>query len=360
VRTVYNNMALTHRWSSDPDLKGESAVRAFSQAFGGAFFLSAALLSKALFDVDDEEEEAIRQQLAPFQRNTTIVHFGRDAEGKVMYWDAGALNPFQYIIKPFQALKRIGDISPADAATEALIEILDPYLGPDIAAQAISEAMLNRKFRGGAFGVGAGLGGRVYNPEDDTLSIAESLAKHFGSALMPGTVTQGANVVLGAQGYQNRWGKVYTLEDEALGMAGVRVGRLDPRVSLSFKALDVRTRLNDASTLYNRTLTDPNEVTGDEIRQAFENANTARVEAYTEMLGAIKAARTNGVDPKIIRDILVGDASIARKDVNQLMLGKVPEWKPSDKSLKKKIDTYSRLYSDKAVSQRLRERLKLL
>jgi hypothetical protein len=42
------------------------------------------------------------------------------------------------------------------------------------------------------------------------------------------------------------------------------------------------------------------------------------------------------------------------------MLGKVPEWKPSDKSLKKKIDTYSRLYSDKAVSQRLRERLKLL
>jgi hypothetical protein len=340
VRTTFNNAMLIKEWVDDPVMRAEGLKRAVYLATAIGSIKALAAMSKEMFDVDDEDEEGIRNILGPFQRNTSLVYMGRNDEGQILYWDAGALSPHNYIYRMVQAgvtrglLSDVRDLD--DAMMDMTVEILDPYLGADIAFQAATELVVNRKMRGGLFGIQRGWGGEVYNPEAPVEDQLADMASHMFKAIAPGTLTQAYNVWRGSQDEALPYGRVYNLDEELAAFAGFRQGRVDPAVSLRFSALEAKTSLQKASSYFNQVALDPNEVSQEDLAEAAAETIENRRDIYEDLLKFIQFSERSGLSKQDVRSTLL-IAGVAKKDVNKLLLGRIPEWKPNLSTIRKRI-----------------------
>jgi hypothetical protein len=120
-----------------------------------------AAVFKSLFDIDDEEEEAARATLPPWDKNASLIWWRDSKTGKLKYFNTSFLNPLSIITDPFNvgraSLREDENGGPkayAKAFGNSMMKLFEGYIDPQIATKAVFQAVTNSEE-----------GRQVYNPE---------------------------------------------------------------------------------------------------------------------------------------------------------------------------------------------------
>jgi hypothetical protein len=171
IRNSKNAIKVAHQeaTSDNPELRkiGRQRIAGLVAAASVPEIVSFAW--KHLLNYDDEDEEAARRFMAPWNQNSQVMFLPPPKEGMVRYFDWGFVDPLAYLKNPVYRLIE-GDV---DGALEALSspfseEILFKYLA-DIARNQKKE------------------GGQVFNKYAPWLYRQEQKAAHLWKGLGPGT-----------------------------------------------------------------------------------------------------------------------------------------------------------------------------
>ena len=323
IRTSVNMLRLTASdlKSDNPALQALGRKRAAGMAMVSAGFYALAAMTAAAFGVDDDEEEALRDLAPDWQKNSTFLYAGRDADGKLRYFDMSFLDPYGYLKRPLTAMLR--DQPWEKAAASGIADLLSPFLGADIAAGALFEVMANKK----------GSGGQVYQENGDPVDQTLDIADHLRKALQPGFMSNAERLVLAGQGVRKEGsGQAYDMRDEVVSLLGWRASTTDPRTALHYRAYDFGDALADSRRVLTRELRSQNKVDEGDIRSAKETAEQQYQQAFREMGRLVQAAQTAGMSrPQVMQTLRMSGVSSA--DVAQLLSGEAPQFRLSPSSM---------------------------
>lgn len=344
VRTTGNmiKLAASEINSENPKVRAMGAKRivGITMASGGMFALSA--LSAAMFGVTDDEEEALRDMTADWQKNSTFVYAGRDSDGNLRYFDMSFLDPYGYWKRPIEAMMRDQPVDKAIASS--LSDMISPFLGADITAGKILEVLSNKKQSGG----------QVYKENDTAIRKSADIAGHLALGLAPGAVNNAWRIGMATGDVKRSTGKPYSLPDEMLALMGFRSSTFDPKVSLYYRTFDFNSSISEARKELSGVLRDPNKVSDGEISAAKERAKSKQEQAFKQMSRLIQAAQTGGASrPQVVRILLL--AGISKRNVGFLLQGRVPPVNLSDTSYESAVKR-AQLIMDNESAREIRSR----
>jgi hypothetical protein len=314
IRTTVNMMKLTadDLKSDNPGIRAIGRKRAAGMAMVSAGFYALSALTAAALGVGDDEEEALRDLSAPWSKNSTFLYTGRDADGKLRYFDMSFLDPYGYWKRPLTAMLR--DQPWEDAAVSGLNDMLSPFFGADITAGAIFEVMANKK----------PTGGQVYNEHAGSVDQLQDIANHMRKALQPGFVSNGERLWLaGTEARREGGGQPYDMRDELVSLLGWRAATLDTQTGLYYRSFDFTDALADARKTLTRTLRSSNDVSEGDIRESKQAANAQYQQAFTEMGRLVGAAGAAGMSRQEIMQTLKL-SGVAQRNIVALLNGRVP------------------------------------
>ena len=344
IRTTGNMMKLaaSELKSSDPAIRamGSRRVVGMSLASGGMFALGA--LTKAMFGVTDDEEEALRDLAPPWQKNSTFLYAGRDKDGNLRYFDMTFMDPYAYWKRPIEAMMRNQPVN--EAVSSSLSDMVSPFLGTDISASKILEVVSNKKESGG----------QVYKENDTAIRKGADIAGHLALGLAPGAVNNAWRIAMAAGDVKRSTGKPYSLADEMLALAGFRSSTFDPKVGLYYRTFDFNSAIAEARKELSGVLRDPNKVSDSEISAAKARAKTKQEQAFKQMSRLIKAAQTGGASRRQVVQILLL-AGISKRNVGFLLRGQVPPVNLSDRSYESAVKR-AQLIMDNETAKEVRSR----
>ncbi|MEZ5544252.1 MAG: hypothetical protein R3F10_03515 [Lysobacteraceae bacterium] len=307
MRTVAGDLR-----SDNPKLRALGMKRAVGMAMVSGMFYGLSAVSAAMFGVGDEEEEVIRDLAPPWQKNSTFLYAGRDADGKLRYFDLSFLDPYGYWKRPLTAMMRNQPWE--DSAVSAVGDMLSPFFGTDIAAGALFEVMANKKETGG----------QVYSPTATTLDQTVAIADHLRKALQPGFVSNAERLWLAGNGVRREGsGQPYEVRDELAALLGWRASTLDASTALYYRSFGFSDALASSRRALTRTLNSSNAVSGRDIQRSRAEAERQYEEAFREMAHVVSAARTAGVSQARIAAIL-RLSNVSKDNIGYLMRGRVP------------------------------------
>lgn len=314
IRTTVNMFQLVQAdlKSDNPKIRALGRKRALGMVMVSGGFYALAALSAAAAGVGDDEEEALRDLAAPWSKNSTFLYTGRDADGKLRYFDLSFLDPYGYWKRPLTAMMR--DQPWEKAAVSGLSDLLSPFFGADITAGAIFEVLANKKPTGGA----------VFNPDAGSVDQLQDIANHMRKALQPGFVSNGERLWLaGSEARREGSGQPYVMRDELVSLLGWRASTLDTQTGLYYRSFDFTDGLTNAKKTLTRTLRSSNEVSEGDIREAKESANAQYQQAFVEMGRLVRSAEAAGMSRTEIMQTLKL-SGVGQRNISALMGGRVP------------------------------------
>ena len=330
IRTSANMLRYVHKDWSD-GRKALATKRAVGLAMVSGFFYALQAMTKAMFGVDDEEEEALRLMAAPWNRNANLAFAGRDKDGKLQYFDMSFLDPYSYFKKPLNAILR--DQPWEDKATQAITEAVEPFLGVDIAAGAIRDIVTNKKESGG----------KVFNEFGSPAEMTGQIAEHLRKALQPGIASNIERTWKALSGQHRTSGEPYDLGDEAMGWIGWRASQSDPKTALYYRSFEFADAKAAASKTLNNVVRKRDDVDQDDIADAYESSNRQLQDAYRQMELIIAAAKKSNMNPLQIRQVLRA-SGISEHDTNTLMRGKTPKLRVQQETINNSVKKARQLY----------------
>lgn len=344
IRTTGNmvRLAISEMKSDNPKIRAMGARRVVGMSLvsGGIFALSA--LTRAMFGVSDDEEEALRDLAPEWQKNSTFVYAGRDSKGNLRYFDMTFLDPYGYWKRPIEAFMRS---QPVDKAlSSSLKDMLQPFFGVDITAGKLLEVVNNQKESGG----------QVFKENDSAFRQAADISKHLALGLAPGAVNNAWRIGMAAADQKRATGQPYSLEDEMLALLGFRSSTFDPKTGLYYRTFDFNSSMAEARQELSGALRDPNTVSDSDIKAAWERARKKQEKAFKEMTRLTKAAQTGGASRAEVAQIL-RLAGISQRNTAYLLAGKVPPVNLSDRSYESAVKR-AQLIMDADAAREVRER----
>lgn len=320
IRTSINIMRYTAK-----DIKAgrkEMAMKriaGMSLVAGMAYALQA--LSKSWFDVDDDEEEAVRKLAAPWNKNSNIFFTGRDEKGNIRYIDTSYLDPYNYWKRPFTAIMRDQDWK--KKLSDSMYELLEPFFGTDITAGTIFEIAANKR---------EGTGSKIWDSNDPPTKQLRDITNHLRKNLQPGVVSNVERTLKALKGERSASGQQYNIKDEAAAWVGYRFTTLDPKIAIYYRSFNFSDEKTGALKPIKSVLRDVNDVDREDIEDAYNITKEKLQNAYKDMYQLVQAARKSGVSNGDIRRIL-RLSNISKADINNLLSNKTTEWKPSKQLL---------------------------
>ncbi len=306
LRTVASDLK-----SDNPKLRELGMRRAAGMAFVSAAFWALSALSKAMVGVDDDEEEAIRDLAPEWQKNSTFLFAGRDEKGNLRYFDMSFLDPYGYWKRPITAMMR--DQPWEDSLASGLRGMLEPFLGADITAGAIFEAVANQKQSGG----------KVYKENDGAIDQAVDIADHLRKALQPGFVGNIERITKAAADVRKPSGQPYSMEDELVALGGWRATTVEPKTALYYRSFEFTDAIAEARKTLSDTLRDANSVSEIDIEDAKARAAAKQEKAFIEMRRLIGAAESAGLSKMQVMQTL-RLSNVSQQNIAALMQGRVP------------------------------------
>ena len=174
-----------------------------------AAFVGLSTVSMMNMGLDDEDDEAIRSLNPPWGRNNTLYYTGYDENGMLTYVDMSRYNPYAYVQKPIQALLNGNNKTAMAKLLDAVTEISEPFIGPEITATALVEIYSNQRI---------GMYGKVFNPDDTLYEQNKAKFNHLRRSMQPTIITQLENVYAATQG-QTKGAKQMKILDETLAVS---------------------------------------------------------------------------------------------------------------------------------------------
>lgn len=299
-------------------------------------------ISRAIAGVDDDEEEALRLLSPEWQKNSNLMYLGRDKNGALQTMDMSFLDPYGYWKRPINAVLQNQPLD--EAIKSGARDVLAPFFGQGIAFGAIMDAAMNKKDSGG----------RVFNPEDDAARQAWDIAGHIGKAVQPGVINNITRLHDAAVGRVTASGRRFDVGDELAGLVGFRWGTFEPRTALYYQTFGFLDRKRDSAKLLTEAMRDPNKVTDEELREAFDRSMKARERAYNDIIKVANAAKASGMSVLQVQ-LTLKNSGVSQDDARDIARGKVPAWRYTKGSGRGAIKKAQVLF-DKEVADEFKRR----
>ena len=338
IRTRYNQLKIAAEDLADPNRRVLGARRLAGLSIAAAIPYALQSLSKEMFDVSDDEEEAIRLMAPYWSENSNFMFMGRDKNGNLKYLDTSFLDPYNFFSRPINAVMR--ERPWEESFLSAAKELIRPFFGADILAESMFEAAKNEK----------ATGGRVYNEGDSIERQSLDIVKHIAKDVQPGVFGNIQRTRKALNEPYTTYGKVYTLEDEAYAFFGFRTTTFDPRSALSFRIGEIRDLRNEASSALTKVVRDPNLYGEEGIEEAVERTLQMRERAYREAISLINASKAAGLDEEKVFLELKG-AGFGKVDRAFLLKGQIPPLLLGKYSIRNSLITALRVLGPEKAQQ---------
>lgn len=290
---------------------------------GGFYALSA--LTRAAFDMDDDDEEVIRVMAPEWSKNSTFLFWGRNEKtGQMEYTDLSFLDPYGYWKRPITAMMR--DQPWDNALASGMRDMLAPFFSWDITTNTILEVIRNKKASGSS----------VYDETASRMAITGQVSEYIAKSLSPGFIGNIQRIYSASKDEKKATGQPYVMKDEMMALVGWRHSTTDPRAAIRYRAMDYLEQNRIASGALNRVLREQNTLSDERIVKAVEQSVEAKQRIFKDMSMVIKAAMKSGMDDIDVEDILRA-GSISKDAAISLTEGEMPEVKLSMTSIKKAV-----------------------
>jgi hypothetical protein len=254
---------------------------------------------QALYDVTDEEREAIRRFAAQWSKNSTLLPIKQD-DGSFKYIDFSHANAYDTLIRPLQSIVnavqdgRTDEDGMMDDFAKGLFTAMSEFGQPFISESIWTEAALDIIARGGRTREGF----QVYSPEDTAGDRNSKIFAHLVRAQMPFSVDQlkrldrsieSVDVI--TKGKFDEYGQEFEFGDEFQGLFGFRSVKVNPDRAMNFKVADYQKGVRDSRSLFTRVALKGGPVEPREVVDAYINANRALFDVKKTLKGDMDAAR---------------------------------------------------------------------
>ena len=254
---------------------------------------------QALYDVTDEEREAIRRFAAQWSKNSTLLPIKQE-DGSFKYIDFSHANAYDTLIRPLQTVinsvqdGRTDQDGIMDDFIKGLFEATKEFGQPFISESIWTEAALDIIARGGRTREGF----QIFSERDTDGDKASKIFAHLVRAQMPFSVDQlkrldrsieSVDVI--TKGKFDEYGQDFEFGDEFQGLFGFRAVNVNPERAMNFKVADFQKGVRDSRSLFTRVVLKGGPVEPAEVVDAYINANRALFDVKKELKGDMDAAR---------------------------------------------------------------------
>ncbi len=254
---------------------------------------------QALYDVTDDEREAIRRFAAQWSKNSTLLPI-KQKDGSFKYIDFSHANAYDTLLRPLQTVVnavqdgRTDEDGIMDDFAKGLFTAMSEFGQPFISEAIWTEAALDIIARGGRTREGF----QIYNREDTDGSKASAIFKHLVEAQMPFSLKQlqrldrsieSRDVLV--KGKYDEYGQDFEFGDEFQGLFGFRAVKVNPERAMNFKVADFQKGIRDSRSLFTRVALKGGPIEPREIVDAYINANRAMFDVKKNLKGDMDAAR---------------------------------------------------------------------
>jgi len=257
----------------------------------------------ALYDVTDEEREALRRYVADWSKNSTLLPI-KDENGDFKYIDFSHANAYDTLVRPIQTVIN----SVADGRTDedgimddfiagmfgSMKEFAQPFISESIWTEAVADIIA----RGGRTRDGF----QVFNPQDTAGDKAYKIMGHLVEAQMPFSLNQLKrldqsieSVDVLQKGKFDKFGQAYEFGDEFAGLFGFRTVKVNPDRTLKFKVANYQRGVRESRQLFTREALRGGPIDPSQIVDAYINANRALFGVRKNFKLDLDAARTLGI-----------------------------------------------------------------
>src|SRR5210317_256850 len=253
---------------------------------------------KALYDVTEEEMQALRQFVPEWSKNSTLLPM-RDDDGTLRYIDFSHSNVYDTVARPFRTLLNnvlLGQESDdillrgfRNGIVEATGEIMNPFISESIWTEAMTDIIVRN---------GRTPEGRLLytdeTPFGDKLAIQ---FLHLGEALAP-SYKQYQRIGQAAFGVPTKRGDELEIGPELGGLIGFRSIKVDPLDAMGFKIAEYQTGIRNARREFTGGyfgLLRGGPIKANDIIERFYISNQARFNVQKEMFRNLNGAETLGV-----------------------------------------------------------------
>jgi hypothetical protein len=264
---------------------------------------------QALYDVSNEEIDAMRRYLPEWSKNSTILPVRDEETGDLKYVDFSHGNAYDTAIRPINTVLNNVQQGITDEKTlmpgllrgmyEAAGELASPFISEAIYTQALVDLTL----RGGRTREGQQIWTET-QLETEPGQVVQNSIEHLAEAMLPFSYPTLNRIYQAAADKPSKRGEFFELPDELTGFAGFRVVKLDPVKSLGFKLADYQRGLRESRRLFtggDEGLLKGGPKTPQDVLQRFIAANKARFNVQKEMRKDLLAANILGAPSRNVR-----------------------------------------------------------
>jgi len=257
----------------------------------------------AIYDVTDDEREALRRYVADWSKNSTLLPI-KDEEGNFKYVDFSHANAYDTLVRPIQTILnqvadgRTDENGMMDDFIAGMFGSMSEFAQPFISESIWTEAVADIVARGGRTRDGF----QVFNPQDTSGDKAYKIMAHLVEAQMPFSLNQLKrldqsieSVDIIQKGKFDKFGQAYEFGDEFAGLFGFRSVAVNPDRTLKFKVADYQRGVRESRSLFTREALRGGPIDPSEIVDAYLNANRALFSVRKNFKLDLDAARTLGI-----------------------------------------------------------------
>ena len=257
----------------------------------------------AIYNVTDEEREALRRYVADWSKNSTLLPI-KDEEGNFKYIDFSHANAYDTLVRPIQTILnqvadgRTDEDGMMDDFIAGMFGSMSEFAQPFISESIWTEAVADIIARGGRTRDGF----QVFNPQDTAGDKAYKIMGHLVEAQMPFSLNQLKrldqsieSVDVLQKGKFDKFGQAYEFGDEFAGLFGFRSVSVNPDRTLKFKVADYQRGVRESRQLFTREALRGGPIDPSEIVDAYLNANRALFGVRKNFKLDLDAARTLGI-----------------------------------------------------------------
>ena len=293
--------------------------------------------AKALYDVTEDEIDAMRRFVPEWSKNSTIVPIRGD-DGELRYIDFSHSNAYDLVARPFRTLMNNIQEGQQDGDTllegfvrgidEAGGELMNPFISESIWTEAVNDIFI----RGGRTSEGR----QLYTDQTSAGDKAKIRLMHVANALSP-SYKQFVRLGQASFGTPDKTGEVLDIGPELAGMMGLRAIKIDPIRSMGFKISGYQTGIRNARKEFTGGvfgLLKGGPVSEADVINRYIASNRARFEVQKEMYKNLQAAGVLGETPGDLQRTFT-ERQISSKSFNYLNQGRFDPYFPSKDILRK-------------------------
>ena len=258
--------------------------------------------AKALYNVTEEEMEALRRYVPSWSKNSTLIPIRDKKTGDLKYIDFSRTNAYDTLIRPIQTVLNAVQEGRTDedgmmndfikGMFESTKEIASPFISESIWTEAATDILV----RGGRTREGRVL----YTDQTPPGEKVSAILNHLVKTQSPGSLAQFNRIGLTIKGETDDYGKSYELGDELSGLVGFRVINVDPERSINFKIADFQRGIRNSRREFTSKLLKGGEVSPSDIVDRYKVANTQAYKVKQEMMKDYFAALRLGASPNSV------------------------------------------------------------